>query len=443
MKVRLQRVLEDLRSSYWFLPCLMTIAAILLVVLSHDFERRFGIDDVPGLGWLFAIGAPGARAVLGTVATSAIGTASVVFSISIVALSLTSSQFGPRLLKNFMRQQFTQLTLGTFMATFIFTLFALATVPESSAAGPVPHLAVLIALGFGLVSFLFLIFYVQHIVAFIQAPKVIEDVSSQLMQRLQGLPEREEGDDVCGMPEGVGAFPDEEDPGDALRVTARNGGYLQAVDVDSLLGLAAGRDLYVRLVLRAGQFAMPGQLLALVGGDAGDDADAVCDTVRAACVFGIERTVTQDMEFSIDQLVEVGVRALSPGINDPFTAINCVDQLGAALAVLAGRRLESGLHADDGGTVRLCIETHSYAGMLDSAFNQLRQHAAGDAAVTIRMLEIVHDLAGRDLPASFRDSLLSHARLLYATKDELAHPSDREDAESRFERIREVLGEAI
>lgn len=439
MKIRLQRVLEDLRSSYWFLPCLMSAAAILLVIFSHDFERRFGIGDLPGLGWLFAIGAPGARAVLGTVATSAIGTASVVFSISIVALSLTSSQFGPRLLKNFMRQQFTQLTLGTFMATFIFTLFSLATVPESGGAGPVPYLAVLIALVFGLVSFLFLIFYVQHIVVFIQAPKVIEDVSSQLMERLECLPEREAEEDLVQPPVGADAFPEEDAPGESLCVTAESAGYLQAVDVDTLVGLAADRDLRVRLVLRAGQFAMPGQALAVVGGEQDGDGDGVGDKVRGACVFGIERTTTQDLEFSIDQLVEIGVRALSPGINDPFTAINVVDQLGAALAVLAGRRLASGVHADDSGVPRVWLETHTYAGMLDSSLNQLRQHSAGDAAVTIRLLEIIHDLAGRDLPPSFRDRLLHHARMLHAMQDDLKHPSDREDVAARFENIREVL----
>ncbi len=437
MRVRLLRLLEQLRSSYWFLPCLMSMLAVLLVAYSHSFERQFDIRDLPGLGWLFQIGSPGARAVLGTVATSAIGSASVVFSISIVALSLTSSQFGPRLLQNFMRQQFTQLTLGTFMATFIFTLFALATVPKSAADGPVPHLAVFIALGLGLLSFLFLIFYIQHIVVFIQAPKVIEDVSTQLRDRLEALPRRKPGEKVDAA-EHADGFPEHADTSGVTPIPARRSGYLQAVDVDTLLGLALKNDLQLRLLLRPGQFAMSGQALALVHGEL-DDPESVSDAVHRACVFGFERTATQDLEYSIDQLVEVGVRALSPGINDPFTAINCIDQLGASLAVLAGRRLEDRIHNDAEGKPRVCMEPYTYPGMLDSAFNQFRQHCANDAAVTIRLLEVMRDLAGRDLAASFRESLLHHASLLHAMRGELAHPSDREDVAERFEEVRDAM----
>lgn len=432
MKIKILRSLEELRSSFWFVSTTMALASIILVFLVEYADGLPGFNRLY-LPWLHAIGADGARTVLATIASSSIGVASVVFSISVVTLSLTAGQFGPRLLKNFMDQGATQFTIGTFIATFIFSLLTLARIPGDQSAAQLPNLSVLFGLALGVLSFFVLIFFIHHIATFIQASSVINDVTRQLINRLENLPLR---DETNSRQDNTGQANINDEP--SAKIPSPRSGYLQAVDTGQLTTLASQHDLRIRIQFRPGHFVIKDQSIATVTQNNNIDQDLI-NAIQSSFVFGMERTPTQDIEFAIHQLVEIAVRALSPGINDPYTAVNCIDQLGAALTMLAERNLPESIYRDDQNKVRVVIPGYTYAGITDAAFNQIRQHGGKDAAVTIRLLDIINAMAGRKLPDSLCRELLRHARLIQDGKEQLSHPADREEVAERYKEIEAKL----
>jgi len=169
-------------------------------------------------------------------------------------------------------------------------------------------------------------------------------------------------------------------------------GYLQLIDADALMALASQEDLLLRLERRPGHYLEKGRTMAMVW-PAERVTEALVEQMNAAFVFGDQRTAGQDVEFSFQQLVEIAVRALSPGINDPFTAIACVDRLGSGLCRLAQRDMPSALRFDPEGRLRLVARGSSFAGIVDTAFNQIRQCSRSNPAVAIRTLGAIGQVA--------------------------------------------------
>lgn len=446
MKIRLIRFWEQVRGSYWFVPGLMSLGAVALAAALGYLDMMAQAHAFPGLESLYLAGPSGARAVLSTIAGSAITVAGVVFSITVVVLSMASAQFGPRLLRNFMEHGGTQFTLGTFIGTFIYCLLVLSMVRSDGGHVYVPQVSVGVGVLLGVISFLLLIYFVHHVSIFIQAPRIIDDVVRNLEHALlASFPARAEGP-----PE---VTPDEEEAEaerlsrDALQpgcvpVHAPRSGYVQAVDLDGLTAIAEEKDLFLRLRRRPGQFAIAGRALAEVAPGAGLD-DATQGRIAGTFVVGPERTPTQDPEFAVNQLVELALRALSPGINDPFSAINCVERLGSALALLAGRTLPSRFLRDRNDRVRVVAEPYTYRGIVDAAFNQIRQAARCNAAVTFRLLEIIHTLGRGDLPRPYREALREQCRAIHELGRDCFHSErDRRDFENRYESAMAALGAA-
>lgn len=441
MKIRLVRYWEQLRGSYWFAPGSMALAAVLLAGFTGYLDWALSEGLFPGLGWLYVTGPSGARAVLSTVAGSAIGVAGVIFSITIVVLNMASAQFGPRLLRNFMEHGGTQLVLGVYVGTFIYCLIVLSAVRSEQGHVFVPHLSVAVGLLLGILSFAFLIYFIHHVALFIQAPRIINDVAENLEVNLrQNFPERTQ--------HARDKTPDEEEEEisqvDQIEhsgkpILAAHSGYIQAIDLEGLLGLAQECGLVVRLLHRPGHFVISGHALAYAV-PADQVGEEETRRINGAFLTGPERTATQDPEFAVHQLVEVALRALSPGINDPFTAINCVDRLGAALAILGERRLPSRYLRDSENRLRIITEPYTYTGIVDAAFNQIRQGAAGHMAVTLRLLETISPLAEGDLPKPYRDALHEQARAIHDLNRErprCAH--DQSDFEAAYRKALKSL----
>lgn len=438
MKLRLLRFWETAAGSYWFVPTLMSAAGVGLALALGSLDARVQRADWGVLARLYVTDAAGARAILSTLAGSAITVAGVVFSITIAVLSTASQQFGPRLLPNFMRHNGTQVVLGGFIATFIYALLILSVVREGPDGAFVPQTGVAVGLGLGVAAFALLIYFIHHVAVFIQAPRIIDDVGRRLNEALaRSFPEALENGADGEEPERPvlpERFADEARP-----VPAQRSGYVQAVDHEALAALAGERDLLIQALHRAGGFVIAGEPLALAHPAQRVDGDAAA-AIRGAFICGAERTDTQDPEFAVLQLVEVALRALSPGINDPFTAINCIDRLGGALAYLARRRLPSAYRRDDEGRLRLATDPITYAGIADAAFNQIRQAAADKPAVAIRVLEVIGAVASVGVPGALRDALACQARLLRdIAAPRFAAEHDREDLEARYAEARAAL----
>jgi uncharacterized membrane protein len=435
MKLWLANRWEYLRDSFWFVPTLMVVAAIGLSLFTIQLDKSSASHNwLAKLGWTFSRGPEGSRAVLSTVAASMMTIASVTFSITIVALQLASSQFGPRLLRNFMRDRGNQVAIGTFIATFTYCLLVLRTVNGTENGQFVPHLSVTVGLLLALISLGVLIFFIHHAAESIQAENVIAAVSRELHHAIDKLYPERLGEQP---PESVRDQPQQSLPDafehDAQPIMSPRSDYLQTIDVDRLLSLAVDKDMVLSVTERPGKFCFRGDELvkAWPPGRLDDELkEEICDSFY----FGSRRTLAQDVEFAIDQLVEVAVRALSPGINDPFTAINCVDRLGAALCLLAERDIPSPYRCDDDGALRVVTDASTAAGIVDAAFDQIRQAARNVASVTFRQLETISAIARHTNNPSFRAALRRQADAIHRGSQEgLSDPGDREDAQRRFD----------
>lgn len=430
MRLWLEGAWEKIQESFWFLPTLLVAGAIALSLAMIQLDRATsGRNAVAALGWTFTRGPEGSRAVLSTVAGSMMTIASVTFSITIVALQLASSQFGPRLLRNFIRDRGNQVSIGTFIATFTYCLLVLRTVNGTQGQQFVPHIAVTVGLVLALISLGVFIYFVHHAATSIQVENVIAGVSRDLHRAIErlypGITDREPPgpSSDAELPRG---FEEDSSP-----IGAPQSDYLQAIDLDALVAVACEHDALIALSGRPGQFFFRGGELARVG-LAGRLDDELAEAVRGCFYFGPRRSLNQDVEFAVDQLVEVAVRALSPGINDPFTAINCVDRLGAALCALAARSIPSPYRFDDEGRLRVVADASTVAGIVDASFNQIRQAARLDASVTLRLLETVAAVARHTDDPDFRDALRRQADAIHrGSQSGLDDPMDRSAADLR------------
>jgi uncharacterized membrane protein len=394
------------------------------------------------LGWRFTGGAEGASAVLGIVAGSMIAIAGVVFSMTLVALSLASSQLGPRLLRSFMRDATTQMVLGTFIASFLYCLIVLRTVRRVDEVSFVPHLSVTVGVLLAVASVGVFIYFIHHVSVSIQANEIAARIGEELIERIDHLfPARvgRAAPRIPMQPPEAGFF--EAFDREARPVGSLGDGYLQFVDMDALLALASEEDLVVRLERRPGSYVVAGCPLALVW-PASRVTDRLTDQVQSLFALGHQRTSGQDIEFGVNQLVEIAVRALSPGLNDPFTAITCVDRLGSALCRLATRDMPSPYRHDRQNQLRVIAPADTFADIVDAAFNQIRQYSRSSAAVTLRLLETIAVIAGFAHRPEDRATLLRHAEMIARGAGEgLPEDQDRRAVHECCQAVRKLCGE--
>lgn len=436
MRTRVMGWWERLGSSYWFVPSVMVVSAVALSAATLALDHALGAGwTLPGVG---GVDRPdGARTLLSTAAGSLITVAGVVFSMTLVGLSLASQQFGPRLVGNFMRDRGNQVVLGTFVATFVYCLLVLRTVrsadPLGESAAFVPQLSLGVALLLTLASLGVLLYFIHHTAESVQVSYVLARVSRALTAQILAFPEApgeaperragvavgrfphlgrpqerdataeeapaEDGGAREGTPQGAGGRPGAEElsalPDDfrsqAVTVRARRGGYVQSIDSAGLVALAREHDAVLRLHHPPGSLVMlDGPLADVYPAEA---VDAVVGRIENHYLLGAVRTPSQDPYFLFDQLLEVAVRALSPGINDPLTANTCIDRIAEALNLLSRRQLPSPTLCDDDGTLRVVVPRPELAPLARHLFAELRAHGAGDPlvarhlAVTLRRMQ--------------------------------------------------------
>jgi uncharacterized membrane protein len=440
MKTKIRAWLESVRASFWFKPSFMALLAVALSFLTVALDRTLTQEWLSEVAWIYSGGAEGASAVLQTISSSMITIAGVVFSLTLVALSLASSQFGSRLLRNFMRDGTNQLLLGTFIATFLYCLLVLRTIRRGDEGVFVPHLSVTLGLVFALASLWMLIFFIHHVAVSIQAEEVITRVGIDLDQVMDRMyPASSDMNSTAILPAAAAAVAPYDFDNDSVMIAAEHDGYVQLIDVERLVELAAAENAAFRLALRPGHYTVKGGCLAKVS-PADCMSPALAAQIQQVFVIGNQRSAVQDVEFGILQLVEIGVRALSPGINDPFTAIACVDRLGSALSRLARRTLPSACHLDGRGKVRVIAEFTDYRGFVDAAFNQLRQYSRSNLDVTLRLLETIAAIAAFVEREADRATLRRHAEMIFrGTNKRFAEIEDWRAVAERYQRAIQAL----
>ncbi|WP_431303317.1 DUF2254 domain-containing protein [Sediminicoccus sp. BL-A-41-H5] len=419
MSHHLRERLEALGDAFWLRPALLVLACVLLGETSVWVEREGGGGLVIPDAWLYAGGEAGARSLLGAVAASTIGVAGTTFSITIAALSLASAQMGPRLLRNFVRDAGNQMALGVFLGTFAYSLVVLRTVRSLEEGAFVPHLGVTGALILALLCVGTLVWFVHHVATGINVETVIAVVHDDLMAAMSRLTLAEPADAAAAPPAG------------GRPVTLEATGYLRSLDEEGLADWAAGAGVTLTLLARPGDYLFPGVPIARVM-SAGPQGDVeAAERLRAALTTGPRQAAAQDVEFAVRQLVEIAIRGLSPGVNDPFTAVAVLNHLGAALCTCRDRHFPGpALHRD--GRIVLFRRVTDYDGLTDAMFHLIRLNAAGSAAVLIRLLEVLAAVLEVERDAGRRAALLRHAGLAHALgRDTLRDAAALDDLDAR------------
>jgi uncharacterized membrane protein len=378
-----------LNSSFWFVPAVMALSAVALsfVLIEVDTLRDVAQTDNPSA--LYTFGPEGARTMLSVIASSMITVASLIFSITMLSLQLASSQFGPRTLGNFMRDRSNQIVLGTFIATFLYCLFVLRSVRGTEGSSFVPHLAV----GFGVLmaaaSVAVLLYFIHYIATSIRVETLLEKLAVEGCAAVdQVFPERlghGQPDDAVWQP-----LPDNFDA-DSRQIAADSDGYVQSIGGDVLMRLAAENDLVLRIAARPGAFVTEGACVITAYPKA-RFSDEIDEGLRGAVVIGRDRTSYQDLEFAIRRIVELAQRSLSPGINDPTTALYCIDRLGQVFGRLAGRDIPSPMRLDEGGQLRVLTEVFDLGDITCRAFAAIARYGMTDADVVTRLAETLAKL---------------------------------------------------
>jgi len=394
MRARLLRILGNLRESYWFVPANMALLALLLAVALIYVDAHFTSAWFERIAWLQAGRPDGARGLLTAVAGSMLGVAGTTFSVTIAAVVYASGQYGPRLLSNFMADRGNQVTLGTFIATFLYSVVVVRTIRSPGEGGVgdggfVPQLALIVALLLVLASIAVLIFFIHHVPRRIHINSVIEQIGRRLLDEIEThFPAADSEND--SQRRQTGRVPQR--CAETVQLRAAATGYLQIVDHRALVQIACEADLFIDLKCQPGDFAHQRTVLAEVSPASVCDEE-IRERLCASFAFGSRRTPMQDLRFLVDELVEIAARALSPGVNDPFTARSCMDWLAAAMAELGQRAAPSPFRVDDEGVVRVVTTPIDFAVLAERSFGALAQYASADMIAAMHYLMAICDVA--------------------------------------------------
>ncbi len=411
-ETRLASFWERLRVSFWFLPSTMAAAAFALSILLVELDRLLGVETVREFGWLYTFGPEGARAVLSAIAGSMITVAGLTFSITMLTLQLAASQFGPRMLRDFMRDRGNQLVLGTFIATFLYCLLVLRTVRGTEEASFTPHLAVAFGVLLAIASLAVLIFFVHHVATSIRVETLLAELGRQTLEAVDRL-----------YPAQIGEAAAEEEPlgekrtsngAPVVTVVSDESGYVQHIDHKSLMQLACEQDFIVSIEAQPGDFIATGMPVLSVRELASMPEDER-DRLRATVILGNDRTPQQDLQLSLRRIVEIAQRALSPGINDPTTALYCIDRLQEALALFASRRKPAANRFDKAGQLRVVAQVTAFGDLALPAFAAVARYGLADADVIRRLLVAMEFVAS--------ESNSEDASRLRTLRDEIATAS--------------------
>ncbi|UBM59714.1 DUF2254 domain-containing protein [Marinilongibacter aquaticus] len=419
---KLKYVWEKVNASFWFIPLLFIFAGIFAAALGLYLDREINLSLSEEYNFLFSFNADSARSILSTISGAMIGVAGTVFSITLVALTLASSSFGSRLLRNFMYDKLNQVVLGTYLATFLYCLLILNAVHDGEDFHFIPEISVFVAILFAVFNIILLIVFIHHIAVSIQSDQIISNITKLLNTQIEKHLNRE---DELKM--------DAHFDLEKVKYNFCNGipseqpGYIQSINYKALRELAAESDILIRLDLRAGHFVTEGGLLCKIWSKNQLNPDLVLD-INKTCIVGNQRSAIQDIEFMVHQLVEIACRALSPGINDPYTAIACIDNLTASLGKLSRMHFHSGHYFDEKQTLRLSSKELHFEGILDTAFHQIRQNGKQNPPILIRQMESLLTIVEMNENPDYRLALEKHAEVLHNTaKRNFEEPVDLAD----------------
>ena len=420
MRIRRDALGEYLRGAMWVIPSL----AVLVALAAGSILALVDISaDSPLYPLVFQGTADDARTLLIGISATMITVVALVLGLTVVALQLSSTQFSPRVLRNFLRDRPNQVVLSVFVATFAYSTAGLYTVGVSAGSRTTtfPRLAVSGALVLALASLGVLVYFAHHLAHSIQIDEIMRVVERSTLAVIR-----------AGLPAGEGAPPPV--PDGALPVLVSRSGYVQTIHPEALVPVAARHGVHVLFAPIVGDYVVGGTPLAHVW--PGNDADDLHEAVRDAVRIGFERTLEQDAAFGIRQLVDMASKALSPAINDPYTAVQAIDHLAVLVCALTRQPLGTRTLDTPAGTA-VSVPGHTFADYLRLSCALVRRYGAKEPAVALaqlRMLRNVAFVAGADQERLA--AIAVHVRLLLADAERtVGQPADLEPVRAEANRL--------
>ncbi len=419
---------EALRTSLWFLPACLVILGGLSAESLVRADRSYGIRIPP----MEALQHEGARNVLAATATSMITVAALAFSITLAVLGQTSAQYSSRVIRSFIRDRANQVVLGAFVAIYV---YCLVVIGRMNADAPVPHLAIAGAVLGALLGVGVLIYFINHIAQSMQISHIVDSIEKDTLptiRRWHREPTKDEHHGTRVDDSDIAALRNSQAP--RWVVPATRSGYIQGIDISGLLECAATWQATIEVLRPPGAFVMPHEPIATVYGASLEQDEHAGSGVRSTFTLGNQRSIDQDVSFGLRQLVDVAVRALSPGVNDNTTAVMALDRLGALLSA-AARRRDPKRHYFEAGRLVLMVPRAKFADLLDLAFDEIRQASSQHVSVLTRMAELLRFLETDTIEPERKLAIERHRR-------RVARSARRnvEEPEARDQILR-VLGE--
>ena len=407
---------EQFKLSIWLIPLSMSISALILAILTLELDYRFGSFTTEHFK-LLRIDAQGARQLVSVISGAMMTITGVVFSISIVTLALASNQFGPKILRNYLRDTGNKIVLGLFVSTFIYGLMILASI-DTGQGGFVPLWSVLTCIVLTMLSIGALIYYIHNISTAIQADHIIALIGEELNEAIdKSLVEFDTEDSTSQTIEQENRDLNWKDK-PAIKLYSAHSGYIQTIDYQGLVACATDYEAFISIKKRAGHFIIKGASIGEIyrqGEEKGNDTEQEIDMdlIFKNVLFGRQRTPIQDIEFSITQLLQIALRALSPGINDSMTGITCINWLGSSLGRMAQCSFPGANFVDESGRLRVESKNFSFKGAVDAVFDPLRQCARNNEMVAIHLLDTLYQILDSCRHAPYHKTLLSQAEMIY------------------------------
>jgi uncharacterized membrane protein len=407
MPIHFRSRYNNLREGIWFLPSALIFSGFLLGNFMVRLDERVYSWEVARMSGFFPGNAEWAKSVLTTAAASIGAAITLIISVTIVTLTLASQQFGPRLLRNFLRDNTTKAILGIFFATGLFGFIVRFRVQVDF----IPYLSLTLMAALSILDMFLLILFVHHISLSIHVSNVMARVTSDFSSAVERLfPQK-----LLQNPPAAKTLLQQADiPPDfdqnSHPIVSNESGYIQHIDYEYLLTLAEEKDVILKILRRPGGFIIEGTPLASVWPSSAYEKN-LCNKVNDSIFLGNERTLTQDVEFAINQLVEIAVRALSPAINDPFTAIRCLKRLAQGLVELAHSQMPSPYLYDSNLRLRLIIRTITFPKMVNASFSLIRQNGLNSPMVMITLLEVLGEVASFVDSEEDREALRNQAEM--------------------------------
>lgn len=425
---------SELKATFWFIPVILILTSILLAIGLVYIDGRISFSK-DGLARFFFVNSPdSARSILSTISGAMMGVAGTVFSITLVALTLASSQFGPRLIKNFMYVRLNQVVLGAYISTYLYCLLVLNAVKEGNDYTFIPSISILVAIIAAIMNIILLIIFIHQIAISLQADKVIADISDFISEQVETLFPEKLGE-VKGSEENMDISAAISSYQRRISLKSPTSGYLQYIDSDALMEIIIRNDSLLELYQRPGAHLVKGLEIGLLYSNSNLEKEAL-QKIFQKFVIGKTKTAQQDLEFSIHQMVEIASRALSPGINDPYTAIACIDNLTATMSYLAQAKFPSKYRYDEEGNLRIIADALEFEGVLDAAFNQIRQFSGGSPAVIIRLMEALTTIGRFTTDGNQKKSVIRHAEMvLNMGRQTIKEENDLQDLVKRSKQI--------